>query len=66
MNILVQDQYPVSVNKDIEVNEAKAPEAQVDKETGIVTWNIQLAPGEEKKLQVSYSVKYPKDRRVEL
>ena len=63
---MVQDQYPISVNKDIEVNDVKAADGQINKETGIITWNISLQPGAEKKLQISYAVKYPKDRRVDL
>jgi hypothetical protein len=66
VNIVVQDQYPVSTNKDIEVNDVKAAGAQIEKATGIANWNITLQPGEEKKLQLSYSVKYPKERRVDL
>ncbi|HEY0067942.1 MAG TPA: mucoidy inhibitor MuiA family protein [Flavisolibacter sp.] len=66
VTILVQDQFPVPVNKDIQVNDVEAPEGQADKETGIVTWTLALQPGQEKKLQLSYSVKYPKDRKVVL
>jgi hypothetical protein len=43
-----------------------APEAQVNMDNGLVTWIITLPPGQEKKLSISYSVKYPKDRRVVL
>ena len=64
VNILVNDQFPVSVTKEIDVDDIKAPEAQIDKESGIVTWTITLLPGQEKKLAISYSVKYPKDRKV--
>lgn len=66
INITIQDQFPVSVTKEISVEDEKAPEAQIEKETGIVTWNLHLSAGQEKKLQISYDVKYPKDRRVVL
>ena len=62
----VTDQVPVSVTKEINVDDVKAADAQFDKETGIAVWNINLQPGDEKKLQISYSVKYPKDRKVVL
>ena len=65
-NIHMVDQIPVSTNKEIEVEDVKVTEARVDKETGIVTWTLTLAPGQEKKLGISYSVKYPKDRRLVL
>ena len=66
VNIAVTDQFPVSTSKEIDVNDQKAPGAEVDKETGIAIWTMTLQPGQEKKLNISYSVKYPKDRRVVL
>jgi len=32
----------------------------------VLTWKLQLAPGEVKKLRFSYSVKYPKDKALNL
>ncbi|HXB30441.1 MAG TPA: DUF4139 domain-containing protein, partial [Puia sp.] len=66
VNISVLDQFPVSVNKEISVDDVKAPDAQIDRDNGIVTWKIILPPGQERKLQVGYSVKYPKDKKVVL
>ena len=66
INITVNDQFPVSTTKEINVDDQKAPEAQIDKETGIATWTMTLKPGEEKKLSISFSVKYPKDKIVVL
>jgi TonB-dependent SusC/RagA subfamily outer membrane receptor len=62
----LQDQYPLSTNKDIEVELLQADGASVDKETGFITWKPQLAPGEIKKYRISYSVKYPKDKMINL
>jgi hypothetical protein len=56
----------VSVTKEISVEEIKAAEAQLDKDTGIATWTVTLAPGQERKLAIAYTVKYPKERRVVL
>jgi hypothetical protein len=64
INLILQDQFPISTTKEIEVNDTKAPDAQVEKETGIATWNLSIPASEEKILQISYEVKYPKDRRV--
>ncbi|MFL5747603.1 MAG: DUF4139 domain-containing protein, partial [Niastella sp.] len=60
----LRDQYPLSTNKDIEVELLQADGAAVNGETGILTWKPQLAPGEIKKYRVSYSVKFPKDRTI--
>lgn len=40
--------------------------ATIDNNTGIVNWNISLQPGEERKLLMSFVVKYPRDKRVVL
>jgi uncharacterized protein (TIGR02231 family) len=62
----LQDQYPLSTTKDIEVELLQHEGATVNEETGIVTWKLQLAPGEIKKYRLSYSVKYPKDKNIGL
>ena len=66
VTMTVLDQYPVSTNREISVDDLKASDGQVDKETGLVTWTIILPPGQEKKLRIGYSVKYPKDKKLVL
>lgn len=66
VNISLVDQVPVSTTREISMEEVKAAEARIDKESGIATWTISLEPGQEKKLGISYNVKYAKDRRVVL
>lgn len=60
INVNVYDQIPVVPNKSYKVIPDDLAEAKVDKETGLLTWNIQLSPGEKKVIQFSYSVEYPK------
>lgn len=66
VNITLLDQVPVSVTKEISVDDVKVSDAQMDKETGNVSWTLALPSGQEKKLGISYSVKYPKDRKLVL
>jgi len=66
INLLVKDQYPLATNKEMEVQLLESADAAVNEETGIVTWKLSLAAGESKKLRLSYSVKYPKDKTVNL
>jgi TonB-dependent SusC/RagA subfamily outer membrane receptor len=66
IQITLKDQYPVTMNKDIEVELLQSDGAIVNQETGLLTWKPELAPGEVKKYRVSYSVKYPKDKKVNL
>lgn len=35
-----------------------------DEETGILLWNLNLAPNETRKLLIRYEVKYPKNRPI--
>jgi hypothetical protein len=44
----------------------ESAEAVNNTDLGVLTWKLQLAPGEIKKIRVSYSVKYPKDKYVNL
>ena len=65
-NMLLKDQYPVSQNKEVEVELLESDAAAVNEETGVLTWKISLAPGEVKKVRISYSIKYPKDKALNL
>jgi Domain of unknown function (DUF4139)/N-terminal domain of unknown function (DUF4140)/TonB-dependent Receptor Plug Domain len=66
IQMLLKDQYPLSTNKEIEVELMESAGAANNTELGVLTWKLQLAPGEIKKVRVSYSVKYPKDKYVNL
>ena len=60
----LEDQYPLSTDKEIEVELLESSSAKVNKETGILEWELNLKPGETKKLRLSYLVKYPKNRNL--
>jgi uncharacterized protein affecting Mg2+/Co2+ transport len=62
IQMLLNDQYPISSAKEIEEELLESGGADVNKETGVLTWKVELAPGESKKYRISYSVKYPKDK----
>jgi uncharacterized protein (TIGR02231 family) len=66
VSLRMEDQFPVPVNKDISMEIVENAGGVYDKETGKLTWNLNLAPSEEKKFRVSFALKYPKDRRVYL
>jgi Domain of unknown function (DUF4139)/N-terminal domain of unknown function (DUF4140) len=61
INLTVEDQSPISKNKEIEVNDQEADEAQINKETGKITWKFVLEPNKEKKLKHKFTVKSPKN-----
>jgi hypothetical protein len=62
--MILKDQYPLSTTKEIEVELLQSDKAFVNEETGVLTWPLELAPGEVRKLRISYSVKYPKDKVI--
>lgn len=64
VTLQVKDQIPVSVNSSIEVTSEELSGGSLDPLTGIVTWEITLAPGAQQKLTLRYEVKYPKAERI--
>jgi hypothetical protein len=66
IKLLLKDQYPISTNKEIEVELLESSDAMNNTEIGVLTWKLDLAPGEIKKVRISYSVKYPKGKQLNL
>jgi len=64
VTVIVQDQVPVSQDSSIEVSLEEADGAQYDKATGKVTWEVTLPPAQSRELNLKYTVKYPKDKKV--
>lgn len=64
VNVLLKDQYPLSTDKEIEIELLESSNAKENKETGILTWDLKLNPNETKKIRISYKVKYPKDKVI--
>jgi len=62
VELQLKDQYPISPDKETEIELLEASKAVVDSETGLLKWNLKLAPNETKKIRMSYKVKYPKDK----
>lgn len=69
VQMVVKDQYPLSTQKNIEVNlqkkETTAWTAN-NEDLGVISWEETFKPGETKVYQISYSVKYPKDMKLNL
>jgi uncharacterized protein (TIGR02231 family) len=66
ISIVVEDQIPVSTDKDIVVEQIELSGGTLNEETGKLIWKFDLAPSETKKIKLSYSVKYPKDKTINL
>jgi uncharacterized protein (TIGR02231 family) len=60
----LQDQIPVSQDAEIIVEASELSKGDLDPATGIITWNMTIKPGEQQKVVLTYSVKYPKNKSV--
>jgi uncharacterized protein (TIGR02231 family) len=66
INIVIQDQVPITKVDDINVDIEETSNGELNKETGIITWKYTIEPSESKKLLLKYSVKFPKNKTVYL
>ncbi len=64
VNLLVEDQVPVSQNSAIEVEAQELSGGKLAPLTGKVTWNMVLNPLDDKKIGLKYQVRYPKTQNV--
>jgi len=64
VTIVIDDQIPVSTNKDIIVEKIDISNAKYDEPSGMLTWKNEIKPAETKKMKLVYSVKYPKDKTI--
>lgn len=65
IQLLLKDQYPLSSDKEIEIELKESDGAKINTETGILTWDLNLKPNETKKIRISYKVKFPKDKIID-
>ncbi len=60
IDLVIEDQYPLSKIEEVEVELYNDGGATVNKETGKLRWNFKLKAAENKTLKFGYHVKYPK------
>ncbi|MDR3286290.1 MAG: DUF4139 domain-containing protein [Prevotellaceae bacterium] len=66
ITIILEDQVPVSTEKEIKIEDLNISNAEKNTETGKLTWKLTLKPAESHSMNVKYSVKYPKNSKVVL
>ncbi|MBL0331064.1 MAG: mucoidy inhibitor MuiA family protein [Bacteroidetes bacterium] len=64
IQIEVEDQLPISTQSDVTVDAIETTKAEFDAKTGKLVWKYTLQPGEVKKIELSFSVKYPKNSKI--
>lgn len=66
LKLTLFDQIPVSMISDIEISTNKLSGGQLEHDTGQITWVLQIDPQEQKTLEMTYEVKYPKKEKLYL
>ena len=64
IKITLQDQIPVSTLDEIEVITDELSGGELKKESGEITWKLNLEPNEKRELNLKYRIKYPKERKL--
>ncbi|TVZ51711.1 DUF4139 domain-containing protein [Dokdonia sp. Hel_I_53] len=66
ITLLMEDRIPISQNKEIKIDEIVTGDGIYSKETGIIKWNLTVAPSNSIIKNISYEVKYNKDKKINL
>ena len=64
IDLSLKDQYPLSTESDIEIELLESSGAEVNKESGLLSWQLKIAPNETKTIKLSYSIKAPKNKVI--
>lgn len=66
ITIDVEDQLPVSQSSEITVESIELSKGELNPLTGKIKWTLTIEPGEAKKINLSFSVKYPRNKALQL
>ena len=64
INLILKDQYPLSNVKEVVVTLDNTGGALVNDELGVLNWQMNILPGKVEKVRFSYTVKYPRDKKI--
>ncbi|MEY4927448.1 MAG: hypothetical protein RI894_1884 [Bacteroidota bacterium] len=64
ITIIIDDQFPLSPQKDISVENIDFKDAKLDERTGKLTWKQVIESAQERKFVLHYKVKYPKNKVI--
>lgn len=64
INLLLEDQIPISYDKDITITLHEYSEASYQEEIGLLSWEMTLEPKESKTYTFRFSVKHPRGKKV--
>lgn len=58
----LKDQFPISNVADIKIETSEVKDAEVNAESGIIQWKLNLKPGESKKVTFNYVISWDKSK----
>ncbi|XOV67476.1 MAG: DUF4139 domain-containing protein [Fluviicola sp.] len=64
IELVVQDQIPVTTNPEIEIEATELSKGELNKRTGIIEWEVDLKSKGSEDLEFIYEVKFDKDKNV--
>ncbi len=66
VHVILEDQFPISTQKEIEVQDRKYEGAKLDDDTQRLTWQFVVESKKKNKVGYKYEVKYPKEKVLQL
>ncbi len=66
ITLVLEDRIPISENKEIKVEDVETGTSEYNDKTGIMRWKIELQANASDKKEFTYTVKYPKFKKVYL
>ena len=66
VEVKLEDRIPISQNSDIKVSDEVYEGADLNKEKGILTWNVELESKSKVTKKFAFKVSYPKGKRINL
>ena len=64
LSIIVEDQIPVSTNDEIKITTINLSNGEINQDSGVIQWRLNLLPEETKILTLEYEIEYPKCKKI--
>ena len=66
IKIKIQDQIPTTGNSEISISVEEDSDGELNKDSGILTWEKNISASSTEKVEVKFEVKFPKEKFVNL
>jgi hypothetical protein len=64
LTIVIEDQIPIANDKEISVDKIEDSNAELNEETGLLTWKKKIEPGKTETISLKYAVRFPKGTQM--